>query len=101
VPLTPNHPDFNGSKYNVVIEWENGEVTSDPLQVIAKDNHVTCASYAKENDLLDTDGWKRFQLIAKRQKKFNRIVNQANLRSYNRASMYKNGYEYHELMSKQ
>jgi hypothetical protein len=41
-PLTPSHPDFKGSKYNVVIEWENGEVTSEPLQVIAKDDRHLC-----------------------------------------------------------
>jgi predicted SAM-dependent methyltransferase len=57
-PLTLNHPDFKVSKYNVVIERENGEVTSEPLQEIAKDDTVTCAISAKENYLLDTDGWK-------------------------------------------
>jgi hypothetical protein len=92
-PLTPNHPDFKGSKYNVVIEWENREGNSEPLQVIAKDNPITCAIYAKENDLLDTNGWKQFKLIAKRQKKFTRMVNQVKLRSYNKAPQYKNGYE--------
>jgi hypothetical protein len=92
-PLTPNHQGFKGSKYNVVIEWENGEGTSEPLQVLAKDNPVTCAIYAKEIDLLDTDGWSRFKPIAKRQKKFTRMVNQAKLRSYNSTPQYNNGYE--------
>jgi hypothetical protein len=41
----------------VVTEWENGEVTCEPLQVIAKEDPVTCEIYAKEKDLLDTDGW--------------------------------------------
>jgi hypothetical protein len=77
----------------VVIEWENGEVTSEPLHVIANDDPVTCAIYAKENGLLDTDGWKRFKSIPKRQMKFTRMVNQAKLWSYNTAPKYKNGYE--------
>jgi hypothetical protein len=47
----------------------------------------------EESDLLDTNGWKRFKLIAKRQKKFTRMDNQAKLRSYNSAPKYKNGYE--------
>ena len=55
-PLLPNHPDYKGSTYNVMIEWENGEITSEPLQVIAKDDPVTCAIYARENGLLDTPG---------------------------------------------
>jgi hypothetical protein len=88
-----NNPDFKGSKYNEVIEWENGEVTSEPLKVIAKDDPITCAIYVKENNLLGTNGWKRFKSIAKRQKKFTCMVNQAKLRLYNTAPKYKNGYE--------
>jgi CRISPR/Cas system CSM-associated protein Csm4 (group 5 of RAMP superfamily) len=61
--------------------------------VIAKDNPVTCAIKAKENNLLHTNGWNQFKLIAKHQKKFNCMVNQAKLRSYNSAPKYKNGYE--------
>jgi hypothetical protein len=41
----------------VVIEWENGEITIEPLQVNAKDNTNTCAIYEKENEILETDGW--------------------------------------------
>ena len=26
-PLTPNHPNWNGSRYNVMIEWENGTLS--------------------------------------------------------------------------
>jgi hypothetical protein len=40
-PITSNHPDYNGSTYNLLIEWENGETTKEPLQVIAKDDPVT------------------------------------------------------------
>jgi hypothetical protein len=92
-PLAHGHPDYKGSSYNVNIEWENGEITSEPLQVIAKDDPVTCAIYAKENGLLNTPGWKQFKSIAKRQKKFTRMVNQAKLRSFNTAPKYKNGFE--------
>jgi hypothetical protein len=35
-PITSNHPNYNGSMYNLLlIEWENGETTKEPLQVIA------------------------------------------------------------------
>ena len=56
--LKPSDPSYKGSKYNVMIEWENGEITSEPLTIIAADDPVTCAIYAKENGLLDLDGWK-------------------------------------------
>ena len=92
-PLNDKHPDYMGSKYNVMVEWENGEITSEPLSTIAADDPVTCAIYAKENGLLEQDGWKRFKSIAKREKKFLRMVNQAKLRSYRHSPKYKYGFE--------
>jgi hypothetical protein len=92
-PLTPDHPDYNGSSYNIMIEWENGEITSEPLTVIAADDPVTCAIYAKEKGLLNEPGWKRFKGIAKWQKKFTCMVNQAKLQSYSMAPKYKYGFE--------
>jgi Reverse transcriptase (RNA-dependent DNA polymerase) len=92
-PLSTNHADYNGSTYNLMIEWENGETTSEPLQVIAKDDPVTCAIYAKENGLLDMPGWKQFKPIARRQKKFTQIVNQAKLKSSYSAPKFNNGFE--------
>jgi hypothetical protein len=92
-PLSPSHPDYNGSSYNVVVEWENGETTSEPLKVIAADDPVSCAIYARENGLLDTAGWKQFKGIAKRENKFMRLVNQAKLRSFRTAPRYKYGFE--------
>jgi len=76
-----------------MIEWETGEVTSEPLDAIIADDPVTCAIYAKENGLLDTPGWKKLKRIAKREKVFTRMVNQAKLRSYNTSPRYKYGYE--------
>jgi hypothetical protein len=34
-PLLHNDKDYNGSLYNVMIEWENGEITAEPLSIIA------------------------------------------------------------------
>ena len=92
-PLNHNHPSYNGSSYNVQLEWENGEITSEPLNVIAADDPVTCAIYARENGLLDRPGWKRFKALARRQKKFTRLVNQNKLRSYNTAPKFRYGVE--------
>ena len=50
-------PDWKGSKYNVQVEWETGEVTFEPLSVIAPDDPVTCAAYAKQHNLLALEGW--------------------------------------------
>ena len=51
-PLAATDPDCKSSKYNVQVEWENGEVTFEPLSVIAADDPVTCAAYAKQQDIL-------------------------------------------------
>ena len=57
-PLESTDPNHKGSKYNVMVEWESGEVTYEPLTLISKDDPITCAVYAKKHDLLDTTGWK-------------------------------------------
>jgi len=92
-PLTPTSPGYNGSSYNVCIEWENGEVTGELLSTIAADNPVTCAIHARDYNLLDKPGWRRFCHLAKRQKKLFRMVNQAKLKSFRTAPRYKYGYE--------
>ena len=92
-PLRSDDPNYKGSLYNVKVEWENGEITSEPLSIIAADDPVTCATYAKDNGLLDTPGWKRFKRLATRTKKLLRAINQAKLRSYNTAPKFKYGFE--------
>ena len=52
-PLESTDPNHKGSKYNVMVEWESGEVTYEPLTLISKDDPITCAVYAKNHDLLD------------------------------------------------
>jgi hypothetical protein len=44
----------------VLVAWETGETTYEPLRAIAADDPVSCAEYAKENNLLDTEGRKQF-----------------------------------------
>jgi hypothetical protein len=56
-PLNKNHSLWKGDKYNVKVEWENGEVSYEPLHTIASnDPVVVCAIYGKDHELLDTDG---------------------------------------------
>ena len=74
-------------------EWENGEITSEPLNIIAADDPVTCAIYVDENDLLELPGCKRFRSIAKKRKKMIRMANQAKLRSFRTTLKYQYGFE--------
>ena len=51
-PLSPQDENYKDSKYNVMVEWGTGEITEEPLSLIAADDPVTCATYAKKHDLL-------------------------------------------------
>ena len=87
------HPDRQNSEYNVQVEWENGEITSEPLSFLAKDISVDLAIYARDNNLLDLTGWKRFKRLASRNKQLQRLVRQAKLRSFRTSPRYKYGFQ--------
>ena len=76
--LDPNH---KGSIYNVMVEWETGEITEEPLLIIATDDQLTCAAYAKKHNLLNLPGWKRFKNIARNQKSFTSVYSTQHLSS--------------------
>ena len=67
VLLESSDPEHKGSKYNVLFWRENGEITSEPLDVFGRDDPMTCAAYAREHGLLDEEGWRRFKGAAKRE----------------------------------
>ena len=65
-PLKATDPNWKGSKWNVQIEQETGEITFEPLSVIAADDPITCAAYAKEKNLYNFDEWKDLDISSKR-----------------------------------
>ena len=75
-PLAASDPD----KYNVEVEWETVEITFEPLSVFAADDPVTCAEYAKEEDLLAVEGWDRFRNLVKKDKVLARAIKQSMIR---------------------
>lgn len=92
-PLTKTHKDYKGSRWNLVIEWENGEQTSEPLTVIAKDDPVSVALYAGDNGLLDTPGWTRFKTIYRKHKRMIRKASLARLRAFKCTPKFMYGVE--------
>ena len=92
-PLKPGDPSYKGSTYNVLVNWEDGTSTYEPLSTIAADDPVTCAKYAKENGLLEVKGWKRFKRLVKSEKRYERMIKQARLRSVRRSRIFKFGVE--------
>ena len=90
-PLESTDPNHKGSKYNVMVEWESGEVTYEPLTLISKDDPITCAVYAKKHDLLDTTGWKHLKRYAKTSKRLIRAVKQSRIRQVRAPVRYQHG----------
>lgn len=47
-PISSTLTDYNGSAYNLlVLEWDNGTHTYEPLDVMIKDDPITLAIYAQ------------------------------------------------------
>jgi len=74
-PLHYNDPGYKGSRYNLEIEWETGEITHEPSKIIIESDPYSVAQYAKENGLLDKPGFKRLRRFLKRAKKIIREIN--------------------------
>ena len=91
--LESTDPNHKGSKYNVMVEWESGEVTYEPLTLISKDDPTTCAVYAKKHDLLDTTGWKHLKRYAKTSKRLIRAVKQSRIRQVRASARYQHGFQ--------
>ena len=91
--LESTDPNHKGSKYNVMVEWESGEVTYEPLTLISKDDLITCAVYTKKHDLLDTTGWKNLKRYAKTSKRLIRAVKQSRIRQVRASARYQHGFQ--------
>ena len=82
-------PNWKDSKYNVQIEWE---ITFDPLSVIPTADSISCAAYAREKNLYNLDGWKRFRHLIKKQKQLTRTIKQTKIRQVRDAKIYMLGF---------
>ena len=60
--------------------------------MIAADDPVTCAEYAKKHDLLHLDGWERLKHIGKNQKQLTRVINRSKIRQVRRSAVYQFGF---------
>ena len=92
LPGMGSDPNYNGSLYNIVVEWETGEITEEPLSIIAQDDPVTCDAYAKEHNLLHLPEWNKLKHIAKHQKTLTRTINQTKIRQVRRSATYQFAY---------
>ena len=77
----------------MLVEWETGETTYEPLHLIAADDPVSCAKYAKDNDLLHLPGWKQFKKLAKKEKTLQRMINESKTTKHKKGPIYPYGYQ--------
>ena len=92
-PLESTDPNHKGSRYNVMVEWEPGEVTYEPLTLISKEDPINCAVYAKKRDLLDTTGWNHPKRHAKISKRPIRAVKQSRIHQVRASARYQHGFQ--------
>ena len=92
-PYTSSDSEYNGSSYNLLIEWETGEQTWEPLSNIIASDPYTCAVYAKEHNLLNTPGWKLLKRHARTARRLNRTLKKSKHRQARASRKYKHGWE--------
>ena len=78
-PFDPEHSDYKGSSYNLLVEWETGEVTYETLMQLSMDCPISCEEYSKKHYLLDKSGWKVIQWFANTSKILIRAIKQSSL----------------------
>jgi hypothetical protein len=64
-PLSVRNPQYKGSAWNILVEWDVGDLTWEPLNLIAKCDLVLVAMYGEANGLLNKKGWKYLKKHAK------------------------------------
>ena len=92
-PYTSTDPEYLGSSYNLLIEWETGEMTWEPLSNIIADDPYSCVVYAKKFDLLNTQGWKQLKRHARTAKRLIRTLKKSKSRQAKASRRYKCGWE--------
>ena len=92
-PYTSSHPEYNGSSYNLLIEWEPGEQTWEPQSNIIASDPYTYAVYAKEHNLLNTPEWKLLKRNARTARRLIRTLKKSKYRQAKASRKYKHGWE--------
>ena len=90
-PLTSGSKNWKGSKWNVMVRWDDGSETWEPLNIMIAQDPITCAGYAKKHDLVEVPGWTKLRKYAKRSKIMERHAKQMVMKAHRRAPIYKFG----------
>jgi len=92
-PLLPTRILRDGSAYKLLVLWEDGSKTYEPLKQMIDDDIATVAAYGQANGLLESEGWDRCKGLLRRSANvFRRYANQAKMKSFRNAPIYQYGY---------
>ena len=64
----------SSSIYEVLINWEDGHATLEPVSVMIRNYHIYLSNYARDKRLLDKPGWKQLRFYIKNDKKMIRLL---------------------------
>ena len=79
--ILPGKKVKNRTGIEVQVVWETGATSTESFEALRKDIPVDLAIYAKENNLLELDGWNALNRLASRSKLTEQLVKQAKLHS--------------------
>ena len=68
-PLQRSDTKHKGCPWNLLIDWDGAEPTWVPRSLILDSDPISVATYARENHLLQTPGWKQFNRRARLNRK--------------------------------
>jgi hypothetical protein len=63
-PLNKSHKDYKESLYHILLFWDYGSETYEPLDMVINDDPIMLASYACKNSLPNESGWRKLKTIA-------------------------------------
>ena len=90
-----DHRLLPNKKWELLIQWDNGEETWEPLSVsvMRGEDPVSIARYGQENHLLNEPGWKRLKHFVKTNKRYVRYMRQARAQKKSSATHFKFGVQ--------
>ena len=62
------------SSYELLVNWEDGYATWDPVSVMIRNYPIYLANYAKENELLNNTVWGKHRFYVKNTKNINLLI---------------------------
>jgi hypothetical protein len=89
--LSVRNPQYKGSAWNILVEWDMGDLTWEPLNLITKCDPLSVAMYGEANGLLNKKGWKYLKKHAKTMRKVYHHVQEIMKARLNDSPKYKYG----------